>query len=341
MGGFYDILLANKLNGGGGGSSITVESLSVSANGIYSAPTGKAYDPVTVAVPQPSGTINITENGEVNVASYSLASVSVPTFTPVGTLSITSNGVYDVGSFASADVNVSGGGEDFLGKRLDNTLIQYTNSTTTTIPSYAFISNTNLESVVFGACTTIGTSAFSGCTKLAYISFPVCTSIKQTAFVNCTSLTILNFPECTKVNPSAFSGCGNVTSISFPKCTTIENAGFSGCYNLTQAVLPSCTSIAGNGFRSCTSLAMISLPLVESIGTSAFASCRYLESAYIGLEYSSVPYLATGVFVGTGMSISTYIGHFGSIYVPASLVDAYKSATNWIAYADRITSYVA
>lgn len=35
---------------GGGGSSVTVESLSVTENGTYTAPTGKAYSPVTVDV---------------------------------------------------------------------------------------------------------------------------------------------------------------------------------------------------------------------------------------------------------------------------------------------------
>jgi hypothetical protein len=37
------------------------------------------------------------------------------------------------------------------------------------------------------------------------------------------------------------------------------------------------------------------------------------------------------------MSDSTLTGSFGSIYVPFSLVGAYKTATNWATYADRIT----
>lgn len=47
---YYDILLAKQLSGGGGGD-ITVESLSVTANGTYTAPSGKAYSPVSVNVP--------------------------------------------------------------------------------------------------------------------------------------------------------------------------------------------------------------------------------------------------------------------------------------------------
>ena len=82
---YYDILLAKQLSGGGGGD-ITVESLSVTANGTYSAPSGKAYSPVTVNVPNPS----------------------------TGTLNITANGTYDVTEKASAVVNVSGGGSSLI-----------------------------------------------------------------------------------------------------------------------------------------------------------------------------------------------------------------------------------
>lgn len=49
---FYDILLAKKLNEGGGGE-ITVEGLSVTENATYTAPEGKAYSPVVVNVPLP------------------------------------------------------------------------------------------------------------------------------------------------------------------------------------------------------------------------------------------------------------------------------------------------
>lgn len=44
-------------NQGGGG--VTVEALSVTHNGTYTAPTGKAYSPVTVSVP----TVTITQTG--------------------------------------------------------------------------------------------------------------------------------------------------------------------------------------------------------------------------------------------------------------------------------------
>lgn len=42
----------DQISGGGG---VTVEALSVTANGTYTAPEGKAYSPVTVTIPSATG----------------------------------------------------------------------------------------------------------------------------------------------------------------------------------------------------------------------------------------------------------------------------------------------
>lgn len=52
--------LQQIIDSGGGGGSVTVEPLSVTENGTYTAQSGKAYSPVTVAVPIP--TYPIAEN---------------------------------------------------------------------------------------------------------------------------------------------------------------------------------------------------------------------------------------------------------------------------------------
>lgn len=89
----------------GGGGDITTEELEVDENGTYTAPLGKAYTPVKVNVPQPSGSVNITENGTVDVKDYETAVVNVPN-PSTGSLNITENGIYDVIEKASANVNV-------------------------------------------------------------------------------------------------------------------------------------------------------------------------------------------------------------------------------------------
>lgn len=94
---YYDILLAKQLSGGGGGD-ITVESLPVTANGTYSAPSGKAYSPVVANVPN---SYTASDEGKV-VSSGALVAQTSQT--------IDTNGTYDTTLKNEVVVNVSGGG---------------------------------------------------------------------------------------------------------------------------------------------------------------------------------------------------------------------------------------
>ena len=109
---YYDILLlAKKLNGGGGGEA-TLINKNISSNGTYNASSDNAdgYKKVVVNVPNPStGSLSITSNNTYDVTNYASAVVNVPTgITPTGTIPITQNGTVDVTNYASAEVNVSG-----------------------------------------------------------------------------------------------------------------------------------------------------------------------------------------------------------------------------------------
>lgn len=71
---------------GGNSAKPAIEPLDITENGTYTATDGvDGYSPVTVNVPvpdgyiQPSGTLDITENGTHNVAEYASVNVNVPT----------------------------------------------------------------------------------------------------------------------------------------------------------------------------------------------------------------------------------------------------------------------
>lgn len=234
----FDLLLAKQLGGGGGGSA-TINPLSVSANGTYTATGGvDGYSPVTVNVPQPSGTKNIISNGDYDVATYASAHVSVPGITPTGTLSITANGTYNVTNYASADVNVSGGGgDDRFTKYVEGTLSVAEDNEVTRIKDYAFQVTSALETANFPNVLTIGNSAFNTCPSLANISFPNATEVGAYAFTYCSSLASVNFSKVTSIGAGAFSNCKSIVTASFPKVTSIGNNVFRGCNHLVSLYL--------------------------------------------------------------------------------------------------------
>ena len=109
----------------------------------------------------------------------------------------------------------------------------------------------------------------------------------------------------------------------------ISNSSFLNCYSLASITIPNTvTSIGSNAFYSCYSLARITIPSdVASIGNSAFQYCYGMSEYHFQSE--TVPTGGTTMFAN--------IASDGVIYVPYSadhsILEAYKTATNWSIYA--------
>ena len=204
----------------------------------------------------------------------------------------------------------------------------------TYLGSTAFYSCNNLTTASFPKCTFLGSGTFYNCSNLTTASFPECTFIGNRAFYNCGNLTTISFPKCTSIEYSAFQQCSNLTAASFPECTFIGASVFYYCSNLTVASFPECTNMDPYAFYGCGSLTTISLPKCISIGMNAFYNCKKLESAYF--MGSSIPSIGANIFQLTPIANNSYIGYYGSIYVPSSLLASYKTATNWAQYSARM-----
>ena len=222
----------------------------------------------------------------------------------------------------------------------------------TSLPLRAFAYCSSLSYISLPVCTYIWGEAFFVCSSLSQVSLPVCSYIDIGAFGYCSSLTSINLPMCSYIGSSAFVYCSSLSQISLPMCSYIGSYAFYSCL-FSQVSLPMCSYIAAYAFDNCTSLSQVSLPVCSYIGSSAFAYCSSLsqislpvcevikEAAFLGctslsiitIGYSSVCGLGIGVFSRTKITSST-----GSIYVPASLVDTYKSAPNWSKYSAIIRS---
>ena len=200
----------------------------------------------------------------------------------------------------------------------------------TSIENNAFYGCTSLTTINFPVATSVGGSAFYNCKSLISSDFPIATSVGGSAFYNCKSLISSDFPIATSIKNNAFYGCTSLTTINFPVATSVGSSAFRNCKALTTINFPVATSIENNTFYDCTSLTTINFPVATSVGNRAFYGCSELTALI--LRNSTICTLSnTNAFTGC----TKITGTGGYIYVPSSLVDAYKTATNWVTYASK------
>ena len=224
----------------------------------------------------------------------------------------------------------TGAEDEIIGRTISGV---YDNDRALTIGNHAFAYCVSLTSVSFPVCTNIGSSAFGYCSNLTSVSFPVCTNIGGSAFCNCSKRTSVSFPACTSIGNYAFWSCSNLTSVSFPACKSIGSYAFMYCSKLTSVSFPACTSIGSSAFRNCSNLTSVSFPVCTNIGNYAFCDCSNLASIYLGA--STVCKLSNS----NAFSNTSIWSTKGSIFVPASLLESYKAASNWSYFWNRIFSY--
>ena len=97
-------------------------------------------------------------------------------------------------------------------------------------------------------------------------------------------------------------------------------------------------------FQGCSKLQELKILLGSTIRVSnnAFYNCQKLSKLYLipqGLERSlAITSLTASVFMNTPMSKSSYLGYYGSIYAPTSIVDIMKTRPGWSWYSARMVS---
>lgn len=178
--------------------------------------------------------------------------------------------------------------------------------------------------------TSIGSNAFNACYNLTRITIPdSITRIGGDSFTSSGIIEIKIPNSVTVIDTSCFSSCYSLKKIILSnKLTKISSSTFYGCLKLTEIVLPETLELIDtNAFNQCTSLSNIIIPSnVTKINLYAFNGCTILSAVY--MKPITPPTLGTGVFTGTSADLQ--------IIVPKGTLDAYKSATNWSAYADKM-----
>lgn len=229
----------------------------------------------------------------------------------------------------------------------------------TSIGQDAFGNCTSLERIELPkGLTSTGEETFEECTSLAEVSLGNVTTIGKEAFNGCKSLKKIALPEgLTTIEKYAFKRSG-LSEISVPESVaTLGDGVFYYCTSLEKIELPlenmtslpyqfltntaitdfeipeHFTEIEGYAFSGCTRLKNVTVGSgVTAIGYGAFMSCYALE--YVRMKRTSPPNISSYASFPSGSS------NFVGIYVPKSengaVLNAYKTATNWKYFGERI-----
>lgn len=250
-------------------------------------------------------------------------------------VSIPSYSFYDYTSLSHVDMNWSG--ITVIGQRV------FQNCT-----------SLSLGELNFDNLTSLGTNAFYG-TKIRKITFKKLESfpdgvssgtsglfgdkdtleevviaenairINAHVFNGYTALTKCNLPKSIEViNTSAFNGVPALFVVDLPNLKTLTAGVFtnSGCVEVKD--LGAITSLGDGVWRYCKSLKYAILPeTLTSMSAYTFGDCNAME--YVICRAVTPPTIGVNNFNGTY-----------PIYVPDESVEAYKTATNWSQYSDRI-----
>ena len=208
-------------------------------------------------------------------------------------------------------------------------------STKVSIGNYAFSACYDLQSVTIpNSVTSIETAAFSACYGLQSVTIPnSVTSIGSSAFNACYALQSVTIPNnMTSIGSMTFSDCHALQNITIPNSvTSIGSSAFNACYALQSVTIPNnMTSIGSMTFSGCRSLQSVTIPnSVTSIETAAFNNCYAISKYHI---MAPIPPTLSSPNAFNGISTDTVF------YVPASSLEAYKTANNWSTYADRMVA---
>lgn len=220
------------------------------------------------------------------------------------------------------------GGEDYLGKLLNNTLSNYENSDITKITTHAFRSAA-VKNLSFPNVTSITAPFCYRATSLESISLPKLTVISTAnCFDGCSKLrTIALSPNFSGFSgaTACFNGCPLTDYTPFRKITSVSQSVFSGT-KFKTVVSPKLSAPGNGAFSNITTLEAADFTAMKTTNATLFSGCSML-SVIVLRRATAITALGNINSLNNTPFASGKAG--GTLYVPSALVSNYQSATNW------------
>ena len=199
---------------------------------------------------------------------------------------------------------------------------------------YGYTAHNKAGEFIVGSATT-GGSGFEDeiiMRTLAEYNNDRISLIGSYAFAYCESLTGVYCSSVTDICDNAFMNASYLQTVSFTSVINIGADAFSYCYSLEDINLPIVKNIGYDAFENCSALQKIDLPVVEHIDSYAFYGCSSLDTVIIRNVDNVCELSNIDAFEGTIIANSEDEGY---IYVPSSLVEQYKVASEWESLAHK------
>lgn len=161
------------------------------------------------------------------------------------------------------------------------------------------------------------------------------TSVIEYGFAYQKNLKSVSMPNCTNLKQGAFSYCTKLSVLNLPKLKGIANNVFRNCSSLTEFITTENfdSRLDISTFEGCSALSKADFYHISSLGISSYAlACTNLTTLIIR-NTDFIPTLNANAFGAATTAMNTGEGR---VYVPNTMVDAYKE--NWQKYADQIFS---
>lgn len=143
------------------------------------------------------------------------------------------------------------------------------------------------------------------------------------------TITEYSSDRVTSIGKFAFYEAKSLVTVNVPNVTTINERAFDLCIKLETINIPNEMTLEYSAFWNCRSLKSVDFLSIKRTHYNVFGGCTNLRSLI--LRANSISNIAdTGVFDNTPIKSGT-----GYIYVPYAVIDTYKSATNWVVFADQ------
>ena len=342
-----------------GTAAITVEPLSVTQNGTYTAPTGKAYSPVTVNVS--GGSSSSVEKKQINFIDYDgtiLYSYTSAEWANVTSLpanpshtGLTAQGWNWTKNQIDTQLTAVPGGDVCVGQ-------MYVTASGDTEIDIEFIDSARLSPIlsisvngtitvdwgdntasdtVTGTSLTTRQSPTHTYTSIGKYTIKIHVVSGSFAF-RCTSSYLLLRKNTTSTENRIYANCIKAIRLG-TGITSIGDNSFYYCTSLSSVSIPSTvTSVGSSAFYYCYALSSITIPNnVTSINSSSFRSCVALSSVAIPSSVTSINsnsfygcYALSGVAIPSSVtsigSNAFYMCTLSSILIPNNVTSIEASA---------------